>query len=292
MNYIDFDQTGGFPLSTDILTFMQENQDFLQEIAEGFGTLTNVGDAVVIHGCVDNGTTITPGLIYLKKSDGTKELLPFLKTASLRQDYYYITGTTEQKEFYDGDCKDVMYTRWCELTSTITDYPTSALIKTKTVAELTTEISGLTTQVNNLTTTVEESSVPVGLISMWSGSIANIPDGWALCNGTNGTPNLSGRFIVGYGRTGSDDDYAIGETGGKQSVLLSAAQSGLPVHKHGFNILYSGGTLNTAVSAPGQTVRTVGLPDPQYIANSGGTDAQSSHENRPPYYVLAYIMKL
>ena len=39
--------------------------------------------------------------------------------------------------------------------------------------------------------------IPTGGIIMWSGTIANIPTGWALCNGTNGTPNLQDRFIVG-----------------------------------------------------------------------------------------------
>jgi hypothetical protein len=56
--------------------------------------------------------------------------------------------------------------------------------------------------------------VPPGVIVMWSGTVA--PAGWALCNGTNGTPNLSGRFIVGY--SASQPDYnAIGNFGGENS---------------------------------------------------------------------------
>ena len=38
-----------------------------------------------------------------------------------------------------------------------------------------------------------------GMIMIWSGSIANIPSGWLLCDGNNGTPNLSGKFVLGYG---------------------------------------------------------------------------------------------
>ncbi|MGJ0848633.1 hypothetical protein ACR77J_18340, partial [Tissierella praeacuta] len=51
------------------------------------------------------------------------------------------------------------------------------------------------------------SGVPKGAILMWSGSIANIPEGWALCDGNNGTPDLRDRFIVGAGRA-----YSIGAT--------------------------------------------------------------------------------
>lgn len=79
--------------------------------------------------------------------------------------------------------------------------------------------------------------VPKGAIMMWSGTIANIPSGWALCNGQNGTPDLRGRFIVGAtnGVVMFDSkgyNYAIGATGGKNEVQLTAAQSGLPAHSH------------------------------------------------------------
>ncbi len=40
-------------------------------------------------------------------------------------------------------------------------------------------------------------AVPSGVIVMWSGTLATIPDGWALCDGTNGTPDLRARFILG-----------------------------------------------------------------------------------------------
>src|SRR5690554_5897142 len=61
--------------------------------------------------------------------------------------------------------------------------------------------------------------VPTGGIILWSGPIANIPAGWALCNGDNGTPDLRNRFIVGAGST-----YSVGDTGGTDSVTLTTAQ--------------------------------------------------------------------
>lgn len=53
------------------------------------------------------------------------------------------------------------------------------------------------------------SGVPNGAIIMWSGSVATIPDGFSLCDGANGTPDLRNRFVIGAGNT-----YAVGATGG------------------------------------------------------------------------------
>jgi len=136
-------------------------------------------------------------------------------------------------------------------------------------------------------------AIPPGTILMWSGSVSNIPQGWALCDGTNGTPDLRDRFIVGAG-----GGYAVGATGGAATVTLTVEQ--MPSHSHGVNdpghghycvgsgsyvlgsTLYAGGSgtswMLTSVSLTGITIQ-----------NTGGGQA---HENRPPYYALCYIMKL
>lgn len=66
--------------------------------------------------------------------------------------------------------------------------------------------------------------VPVGTISMWVGSVGDIPAGWHLCDGTNGTPDLRDRFVVGAG-----NKYNPGSTGypsGSTSLLLPGSSSG------------------------------------------------------------------
>jgi microcystin-dependent protein len=80
-----------------------------------------------------------------------------------------------------------------------------------------------TTQI--ATTAFVQNAIPVGLITMWSGSIASIPSGWALCDGTSGTPDLRDRFVVGAGST-----YAVGATGGANTVTLDTTQ--IPSHTH------------------------------------------------------------
>lgn len=129
------------------------------------------------------------------------------------------------------------------------------------------------------------------MITMWSGAINNIPTGWALCDGNNGTPNLTDRFIVGAGST-----YTVGAVGGEATHTLTEAE--LPVHKHNFYAYNGSGAgtrdyLKANVSSGGQVEIASGQvtykSSDDIIANTGSGQA---HENRPPYYALAYIMKL
>ena len=70
--------------------------------------------------------------------------------------------------------------------------------------------------------------VPSGIIVMWSGTVENIPTGWALCNGENDTPNLSHKFILAC-----SDTTSIGDTGGRENVIL--AINDMPSHTHNAN---------------------------------------------------------
>lgn len=132
------------------------------------------------------------------------------------------------------------------------------------------------------------SSVPAGSIIPWYGNLANIPDGFALCDGTNGTPDLRDRFLVGAGYS-----YTLGNTGGENSHQLTVAE--MPSHQHD-----SGWGEHTNLGS------LFGFSD--YLAGSRGGSGKSDrdntglltsstggnqpHENRPPYYALYYIMKL
>ena len=194
-----------------------------------------------------------------------------------------------------------------------------------------------------------------GMIMMYNGSTA--PSGWAICNGQNGTPDLRDRFIVGTGSS-----YNLGNTGGANSVTLTATQmpnhahafsgsashshtinnhthsfSGSNSHRHGYafgtaqgtpignnynssgitNVTDRGGiteqqqsgspqypnhhgytaeTGQTTISISGNTGNPSNTgTNTQTVTISGNTNQQgggASHENRPPYYALMFIMKL
>lgn len=130
------------------------------------------------------------------------------------------------------------------------------------------------------------------MITMWSGAINNIPTGWALCDGNNGTPNLTDRFVVGAGST-----YTVGAVGGEATHTLTTAE--LPSHDHSFyawSSSGSGGThdyLKANVSSGGQVGKERGAVSRTTSTEMvGSTGSGVAHENRPPYYALAYIMKL
>ena len=126
--------------------------------------------------------------------------------------------------------------------------------------------------------------VPTGCILLWYGAANAIPSGFILCNGSNGTPDLRGKFVVGY--HDSNGDYDVGDTGGAETVTLTVSE--MPEHAHGTRWWPAGGAYN--LSYPGLPGHSGGN-----VSGSGhGTQNAGSgnaHENRPPYYALCFIMK-
>jgi microcystin-dependent protein len=119
-------------------------------------------------------------------------------------------------------------------------------------------------------TGAETGAVPAGGIIMWSGAVAAVPTGWFLCDGTNGTPDLRGRFIAGAGGT-----YAPGTTGGADNVTLSTAN--LPSHTHSFSAT-TGGQSNDHSHFLNLNTNTAGAHNHTYsvwfqASNSGGSRA-------------------
>lgn len=149
-------------------------------------------------------------------------------------------------------------------------------------------------------TTAVGASFPSGGIIMWSGSIASIPSGWVLCNGSNSTPDLRNRFIVGAGST-----YAVDATGGSADATLpththTATSTSVvtdPGHNHQFNILNTIANGNNAYTATGGqvgtgtvTTETTGITVATSTTNANA-GTSGTNANLPPYYALAYIMK-
>lgn len=138
-------------------------------------------------------------------------------------------------------------------------------------------------------------SVPSGGIIMWSGSVASIPTGWLLCDGTSGTPNLTDKFIVGAGLT-----YAVGAAGGsKDAIVVSHTHTATstvsdPGHSHSADQPFAGSTFANGGSYYGQgNNRATGAAATGITVSTTNTTtgAAGTNANLPPYLALAYIMK-
>jgi hypothetical protein len=146
--------------------------------------------------------------------------------------------------------------------------------------------------------------IPSGVIAMWAGLVANIPSGWNLCDGTNGTPDLTDRFIKGG---------VPGSTGGG-ATHSHAAHSAVINHTHAVNVTDPGHThvqgVNSATTggssgyAPDTSTNT--RVNSGYSTSSGTTGITAATANpadgvtelthdsvnhEPAYYTLAFIQK-
>ncbi len=137
-------------------------------------------------------------------------------------------------------------------------------------------------------------AIPQGMIVKWTGTLASIPPNFQLCDGTNGTPDLRSKFVKGVLNSCTNP----GGTGGADSVTLTTAQIPAhnhsvsdPQHKHSYTV--------TAATTGCGNARFGKTPNCTFSSSSattgitvGNKGCGSSHENRPAYFQVAFIMKM
>ncbi|MDD3685930.1 MAG: tail fiber protein [Bacteroidales bacterium] len=256
-----------YPLSVESLDFIQQQIRLVHELA-------NIAGAnFIIQGCNVNGTQTSAGTLIING-----EVLPLV--AGLTQTKIRIRESVENITAQYVNYANARVKRWVEFGENPGDVDTylwADFVRIKTNAQL--ELEKAThAEVEALQNLI----MPSGAIIMWKGSIQTIPDGWALCDGENGTPNLLNKFIVAAGQ-----QYSVGQTGGLESVTLGISQ--IPSHRHKIAKVSrdDGSTDGGDVIRQGDDL--IGTTYDSYTDYQGGGQA---HENRPPYYALAYIMKL
>lgn len=304
MNRIDFLKYTTFPLDSNTM-------DFMQEMIETVVSMSAVcGDNVIVSGCFENGNQVSDGLVIING-----ELLKFKGDVKVAK--VYIEETREQVVCLEETFDD-LYIRRCVKFGNgdgTNNLNWSDFRRLDNIPELMGKIIGLQASKSNIghTHTITEvtnlptSVVPKGLIAMWSGSTTAIPEGWALCDGNtvNGvqTPNLKGKFIVGYNSVDSSFNR-VGMSGGSKS--LSLGKDHLPKHSHSFNDYFR-------FDDPNLDLVSKGVADGKYTVatgegnKNGGETSNAMYYRRnttdemgsgksfdllPPYYVLAYIIKL
>ena len=158
--------------------------------------------------------------------------------------------------------------------------------------------SAIQTQLNAL--------MPSGAIILWSGAASAIPSGFVLCNGSNSTPDLRARFVIGA-QGDSGNTYDVGDTGGSATHTLTTAE--MPSHNHSATSTDSGhthtinysdqanveliGSTETSISEvdEGGSTRTTSSSQASITTTIASTGGGGAHNNMPPYYALCYIMK-
>ena len=140
-------------------------------------------------------------------------------------------------------------------------------------------------------------TIPTGIISLWYGAVGAVPSGWYLCDGTNGTPDLRDRFIVGAG-----NNYSVNATGGyTDSIVVDHTHTATsvvtdPGHQHWTGTAIAGTVASQAGAQGGSAPQgyaplssaSTGVTVATTNANTG---VSGTNKNLPPYYALAYVMK-
>lgn len=279
---------GGFPGTSKTWRFIAEMIGQTADV-----TTALAGNNTIVSGLQSGGiSTVTDGLIVI---NGELYAVQGSNAVGFGDAYIALDETIEQTQYLkdedadgSGDLVDTYFERFGVVTDVAEgNIKLSDFVRLSNLAQLSRRIP------------------PVQTALPYFGGIDSVPLGWQLCDGTNGTPDLRGKFVVGYDPADTDYD-AVGKAGGKKEHVLTEAE--MPQHSHG-------GTAQTAGSHThglsqikentnnsfknGFYDRSLGGPSTSLRTDSGGSHSHNlsinnagqsqPHENRPPYYTLAYI---
>lgn len=255
---------GRFPISADTFDFMQNQIEFVSQLASAFGY--NV--------LLKRPTSARAGLIVLNG-----ELLP-LRAGTSTGSKYNIVEETESVTAQGSEYDEARKIRYAIRSNNTTD----ETVNVSSVVDLTGRSENSETLANQF--------LPKGAIIMWSGSTSNLPKGFHLCDGTtvNGVvcPDLRGRFIAGY-KSGDTEFGTVGDTGGAKTKTLS--KNNMPEHTH--DVTFQADITTANSNTQGNQVVRGYAPSYGYVhVTSGSQGAGESFSILPPYYVLAYIIKV
>ncbi len=220
MNRLNFNQSTGFPLETEILDEMQKSWsvfNFLGDI---------VGNFTIISGCVVSGSVVSDGCVYING-----EVLPF-KGGNI-QTTVFIKQDVQALEFEDGNTNDIIFTRYVKFgTATIDQYNWADFkrgMQTKDIQaalDLKANLSLLTAITTRLDELEKKNAVFQGGKGwvLWGRPASEIPTGWAEVE------EMRGRAPFGLDTTQTEFN-PVGKTGGSKTAALTAANNG--PHKHG-----------------------------------------------------------
>lgn len=143
-----------------------------------------------------------------------------------------------------------------------------------------------------------------GMIMMWAGSIATIPSGWYLCNGSNGTPDLRNKFVIGayQDNSGVANTTVTGVntlTGGSKDAIVVSHTHTATVNDSGHSHSTNAGQISDRVGNGGgiysgnfyASTATISTSTTGITVTNSSTGSDGTNANLVPYYALAFIMK-
>lgn len=252
MNRLDLDQSGGLPLSTQILDNMQSAYRTTNEL----GRLA--GDKTIVSGCIEAGGVVTDGFVIING-----ELLKF--KGSALSDFVVIQEVAENpRGFEDGSAKPIIYERYATFGTAATQYAWSEFKRPLTLLQIEAKLTQL------------ENMVPIGLVAIWDRPAYAIPVGWVEHT------DLAGRTAVGH----LDGDVNFGALGGNlgvAQVTLDITQ--IPAHSHTmtFNELPTGNTGNPGYDGGDNNYQT------NATKTSSSVGGGQAHTNIQPSRIVKYI---
>ena len=263
MNIVRYKQTGGFPLDTN-------NLDFLQSSFHILNTLGNLaGDMVIISGCETTGNTVSNGVVYVNK-----EVLEF-RGGSLSANVFIkeeaVSGT-----FEDGSFKPIEITRYVTFGSSTPDktFKWEDFKRVDNLIKQGAKNADFEKRIKALEN--KKSPVPIGLIAIWGKPASEpIPEGWKECT------DLRGRMPLGWNPDDADFSELLKNDGEKTHQLTIEE---MPSHSHSYIDTYKPG--NQGQRGPGGDN---GLYNSSYNSTTDNTGGNQPHNNMPPYRIIKFI---
>ncbi|KMQ69951.1 hypothetical protein ACM39_02620 [Chryseobacterium sp. FH2] len=276
MNKFDFNQIGGFPLSTNILDGIQTAYSLFNALGE------IAGNFAIISGCNVNGSTVSDGTVYING-----EILEF--RGGLLGANVIILQEPESRVFESGENKVILQKRYVTFGSSVTSYPWADFKRVFPTIQIQSFKDNFEARLAALEN--KPSPIPIGMIAIWNKpSTVAIPTGWQECT------DLRGRVPVGWDPSDNIDFGVIGKADGEKRVILTQPQ--LPnarlktfrnVTVDGWGSNYgpypavrvgSGGYENYFITGTWQE------PDVYQTSPLGNGE---SHNNLQPYRVIRFI---